>query len=343
MTEVEDLLTQILGTGAGSVGCSVGSATWNALAGSGLTRVGLVEELGGVGGELSDAVSVIARAAQAGLDGPLTEPLLMAGHLAASSGTALPEGTLSVGIARVSWLGSLPGDHLDIASTTAGDTTGCEHLWVVGRTAGGGTALLRTQPDHAGRALLRGSVLHCDPSVVVETELLGALGRSAQILGALRACLQLSISYTAARTQFGRPLSSHQVVQHGLAAMATEVAAAETAVQSAVDHTAHAGAALDAEASLAIAAAKVQTSIVATKVAQSAHQLHGAMGLTTEYPLQHYTSRLWAWRDEYGTEFSWSNHISDLVRSHYNGDIWQALTAQSSDQHELSRLTDGTL
>lgn len=343
MTELDDLLTQILGTGTDSLGSSVGSRTWKALADSGLTRVGLAEEFGGVGGELSDAVTVIVRAAQAGLDGPLTESLLMASHLATFTGIALPEGTLSAGVARVSWVGSLPDQTLDIAATTASATAACEHLWVIGRTGGGGAALLRTTPDLAGPAIINGSVLHCDPTLVVDTELLGALGRSAQILGALRACLHLSISYTAARTQFGRALSSHQVVQHALAAMAAEVAAAETAVQSAVNHVANAGASLDAEASLAIAAAKVQTSIAATGVAQSAHQLHGAMGLTAEYPLHHYTSRLWAWRDEYGSEFTWSNHIAELVRSRYDGNIWRALTAQSTLDHSPFAPTDGTL
>ena len=339
MTELEDLLTQILGTGTDSVGSSVGSRTWKALADTGLTRVGLAEELGGVGGELSDAVTVIVRAAQAGLDGPLTEPLLMASHLAICTGIALPEGTLSAGIARAG-VESPPIQQLDIASTTAGDTTGCQHLWVIGRTGRGAAALLRTRTDIVGAAP-SGPVLHCDPSLVVDTELLGALGRSAQILGALRACLHLSCNYTAQRTQFHRTLSSHQVVQHTLATMATEVAAAETAVQSAVDHTANAGASLNAETSLAIAAAKVQTSIAATAVAQSAHQLHGAMGLTAEYPLQHYTSRLWAWRDEYGSEFTWSNHIAELVRCRYGGDIWRALTAQSTLDHSPFQLTDG--
>jgi acyl-CoA dehydrogenase len=343
MTELDDLLTQILGSGTASVGSSVGSRPWAALTESGLTRVGLAEEFGGVGGELPDAVTVVVRAAQAGLDGPLTESLLMAGHLATSTGIALPEGTLSVGIARLSRVGALPDEQLDIASTTAGDTTGCEHLWVIGRTAGCGAALVRTHPDRTGLATVHSAVLHCEPSLVFDTELLGALGRSAQILGALRACLHLSCSYTAARTQFGRALSSHQVVQHALAAMAADVAAAETAVQSAVDLTAGAGACLDAEASLAIAAAKVQTSIAATAVAQSAHQLHGAMGLTAEYPLQHYTSRLWAWRDEYGTEYTWSNHITELVRSRYDGDIWRALTARSAPDHSPFQLTNGKL
>jgi acyl-CoA dehydrogenase len=341
MTELDDLLTQILGNGTDCVGSSVGSRTWQALTASGLTRVGLADEFGGVGGELSDAVTVIVRAAQAGLDGPLTEPLLMAGHLATSTGVPLPAGVLSAGITRIPWVGSLPDHDLDVTSTSASDTTGCQQLWIVGRTAEGGAALLRTEPDGTGRAHVRGPALDCDPALVLDAELLGALGRSAQILGALRACLQLSLSYTAARTQFGRPLSSHQVVQHALAVIASDVAAAETAVQSAVDHTARAGATLDAEVTLAIAAAKVQTSLAASRVAQSAHQLHGAMGLTTEYSLQHYTSRLWAWRDEYGSEFSWSHRIAELVRSYYDGDIWRALTAQSSDQH--AQLTDGTL
>ena len=158
MTELEDLLNQILGPGTDSVGSSVGSRTWKALADSGLTRVGLAEEFGGVGGELSDAVTVIVRAAQAGLDGPLTEALLMAGHLATSTGIALPQATLSVGIARLSWVGALPDHQLDIASTTAGDTTGCEHLWVIGRTARGGAALAQTHPDRPGLATVNSSV-----------------------------------------------------------------------------------------------------------------------------------------------------------------------------------------
>jgi acyl-CoA dehydrogenase len=343
MTELDDLLTQILGGGTECVGSSVGSRAWTALADSGLTRVGLAEEFGGVGGELCDSITVIVRAAQAGLDGPLTEPLLMAGNLATSTGVALPEGTLSVGIARLSCVAAFPDQQLDIAATTAGDTQGCEHLWIIGRTAAGGAALVRAQPQRTGPATVNSAVVHCDPSLVIDTELLGALGRSAQILGALRACLHLSCTYTAARTQFGRALSSHQLVQHALAAMAADVAAAETAVQSAADLAANAGGFLDAEASLAIAVAKVQTSIAATRVAQSAHQLHGAMGLTAEYPLQHYTSRLWAWRDEYGTEYTWSTHITELVRSRYNGDIWRALTAQSAPDHSPFQLTNGYL
>ena len=264
-------------------------------------------------------------------------------HLATFTGIALPEGTLSAGVARVSWVGSLPDQPLDIAATTASATAACEHLWVIGRTAAGARHCCANHTRLAGPAIINGSVLHCDPTLVVDTELLGALGRSAQILGALRACLHLSISYTAARTQFGRALSSHQVVQHALAAMAAEVAAAETAVQSAIDLTTRLGASLDAEASLAIAAAKAQTSIAATKVAQSAHQLHGAMGMTAEYPLRHYTSRLWAWRDEYGTEYTWSTHIAELVRSRYDGDIWRALTAQTAHDHSPFQLTNGNL
>jgi acyl-CoA dehydrogenase len=152
------------------------------------------------------------------------------------------------------------------------------------------------------------------------------------MLGALRACLQLSCSYTAVRTQFRRTLASHQVVQHALAAITCEVAAAEAAVQSAVDHVAALGSGVGVETALAIAAAKVQTSAAATRVARTAHQLHGAMGLTAEYPLQHYTELLWSWRDDYGTEFHWSNRVVELIRSEYSGNIWLAITAQSTLQ-----------
>jgi acyl-CoA dehydrogenase len=40
--------------------------------------------------------------------------------------------------------------------------------------------------------------------------------------------------------------------------------------------------------------------------AEIAHQMHGAIGFTHEHSLHRLTRRLWAWRDEFGTESWWS-------------------------------------
>jgi acyl-CoA dehydrogenase len=336
MSELDDLLTQILGNEFDCAGGSVDSPAWSALTETGLTRVGLPEEFGGAGGELSDAATVIIRSAQAGLAVPLTESLLVAGHLAASMGRVLPAGTLTAGVGSGNWNTAPAGQPIDSASNAIPHAQHCDHIWMIGPTGDGGTAMMEER-----RPERESCVTECDPALMGEVDLVGALGRSCQILGALRACLKLSCRYTALRTQFRRALASHQVVQHALAAMAAEVAAAETAVRSAVDHTTKLGAPIVTEARVAIAAAKIQTSIAATRVARAAHQLHGAMGLTAEYPLHNYTSQLWSWREDYGSEFYWSNLLVQLIRSEYDGDIWQALTAQSGSPEAKFNLKDG--
>jgi acyl-CoA dehydrogenase len=327
MSELDDLLTQILGNEFDWAGVSIDSPAWSALTETGLTRVGLPEEFGGAGGELSDAATVIIRSAQAGLEAPLTESLLIAGHLAASMGHVLPIGTLTAGVGS---------GNRNTASNAIPHAHHCDHIWMIGPTGDGGAAMMEER-----RAEGDTCVTVCDPALLGEVDLVGALGRSCQILGALRACLKLSCRYTSLRTQFRRALASHQVVQHALAAMAAELAAAETAVRSAVDHTTKLGAPIGTEARVAIAAAKIQTSIAATRVARAAHQLHGAMGLTAEYPLHNFTSQLWSWREDYGSEFYWSNLVVQLIRSEYDGDIWRALTAQSDSPQAEFNLKDG--
>jgi alkylation response protein AidB-like acyl-CoA dehydrogenase len=52
----------------------------------------------------------------------------------------------------------------------------------------------------------------------------------------------------------------------------------------------------------ATAALKLVAGRAATSVARAAHQCHGAIGVTREYRLHQFSRRLWAWRDEFGSE-----------------------------------------
>jgi acyl-CoA dehydrogenase len=166
---------------------------------------------------------------------------------------------------------------------------------------------------------------------------LSAVGRSAQILGAARACLELTHSYVTVRHQFGKPLAARQVVRHELAALACEVAAAEAAVAHAVAALPATGDAPSPSAQLAVASAKVQCARSATRVARTAHQLHGAVGITAEHPLHHVTTRLWAWRDEAGSGRYWSARVSELIHDAFGSDLWTALTAGASTHEGNSR------
>lgn len=58
-----------------------------------------------------------------------------------------------------------------------------------------------------------------------------------------------------------------------------------------------------------------------------AHQIHGAMGFTAEYSLHLYTKRLWAWRDEYGSESEWNEQLGCLIVERPYPELWHMLTA----------------
>ena len=49
-------------------------------------------------------------------------------------------------------------------------------------------------------------------------------------------------------------------------------------------------------------------------VASIAHQLHGAMGYSQEYPLHHRTRRLWAWRDAWVSQAEAEDTVRRLAR-----------------------------
>ncbi len=65
--------------------------------------------------------------------------------------------------------------------------------------------------------------------------LMGATVRAMQMAGALEAILDLAVAYANERVAFGRPIAKFQAVQHNLARLAGEVAAAIAAAGSAAD------------------------------------------------------------------------------------------------------------
>lgn len=328
MNELDSLLDQILGRDLAHGGEGIDGPVWAALTRTGLGRVGIAESLGGSGGDLHDAATVTIRAAAAGLALPLAESLFTVGYLANRLAMEVPAGTVTAAVdgGTVPWgadaaeiwlLVPSDGGHR-IARLVAGEWTATRARNLAGEPRD------RISVD---AALLRERGRVVDDDVPAGLALFGALGRSCQLLGALRTSLRLSREHVRVRRQFGAPLAAHQVVRHELAAMATEVAAVEAAVRHAIDRV---GTRPDTAATLAVAAAKVQASTSATRVARAAHQLHGAVGITAEHPLHHLTTRLWSWRDEHGSATRWSARIAELVHTEYAADLWAALTDQTN-------------
>ena len=148
-----------------------------------------------------------------------------------------------------------------------------------------------------------------------------ALIRAAQIAGALDAALSLAVQYTRERKQFGRPLAAFQAIQQQLAVLAEEAAAANMAAAAGFK------AMVSGDAAFACAAAKLRANQAAAVGASIAHQMHGAMGFTQEYPLHKFTRRLWAWRSEFGNERHWATEIGARVAKRGADNFWPDFVA----------------
>ncbi len=157
----------------------------------------------------------------------------------------------------------------------------------------------------------------------------GALTRAALMSGALSAMARLTVAYAGERRQFGRPIAAFQAVQQHLVAIAQDASLVAIAVETA------ARAATRGPAPFEIAAAKLLASQAALSASRAAHQVHGAMGMTREYRLHHFTRRLWAWRSEYGDEQHWARRLGGSVAAAGADWLYPAITGGS---HVLSEL-----
>jgi acyl-CoA dehydrogenase len=138
-----------------------------------------------------------------------------------------------------------------------------------------------------------------------------AFFRCAQIAGALRRSLDLSVEYAKQRVQFGRPIGSFQAVGHNLARVAELCEAADAIVQQAYASN------LDVDS---VAAAKIVTSTCVREAVPLAHQIHGAIGVTKEYELQRISLRATAWSQEAGAAEDWAYALGERVCS--EPDAW---------------------
>ncbi|HWA02203.1 MAG TPA: acyl-CoA dehydrogenase family protein [Rhizomicrobium sp.] len=163
-----------------------------------------------------------------------------------------------------------------------------------------------------------------DSANVNDRDLYGAMMLAAKMAGALGAALDLSVQYTRERQQFGKQLASFQAIQQQLAVLAEEAAAADMAAAAAfraADFVSKEG----GDAWFEIACAKLRANQAARIGTGIAHQVHGAMGFTAEYRLQHLTRRLWAWGSEHGNERHWADRIGARIAARGPANFWPDL------------------
>ena len=114
-----------------------------------------------------------------------------------------------------------------------------------------------------------------------------AVCASAEMLGAARRCLDMSVDYAKVREQFGQPIGSFQAIRHRCADMLLAV----ENCHSAVYYAAWALSAGAEDAAVAASICKAYVSEAARQVCGDAIQVHGGIGFTWEYDLHLYFKR----------------------------------------------------
>ncbi len=325
---------------------AVRRAAWQAVEDNGLTRAWIAEAAGGAGASLVDGFAILTAAGEVALDVPLAETLL-AGWLLAAAGMAVPGGKLApIGGAGV----EIAGGQLRGRASRVAFAREADRLVVCGSRAGAGFVALvdraacRIEPRDNLAGEPRDTVVLDGAAPVALADApgdladglhaMGAVARACQMAGALRAIVARSVAYAGERVAFDRPIGKFQAIQHALARLAGEAAAALAASGSAADALASrapgapANDADDDGVFLEVASAKIRVGEAAAAGAAIAHQVHGAIGFSTEHPLHRFTRRLWAWRDDYGSETLWAARLGAHVAERGADALWPMLAAR---------------
>lgn len=133
-----------------------------------------------------------------------------------------------------------------------------------------------------------------------------AAASCAEASGAMAALYDMTLAYTKQRRQFGQTIGSFQIIQHKLVDMFMAVETARSMAALAAIAAGRDDGARD------ISAAKAHIADWSRFVAQQAVQLHGAVGMTDEYPAGRYFKRLTALELVYG-DAAWHRRRFALV------------------------------
>lgn len=317
---------------------------WQALSEAGLPLSWVPDDLGGSGASLADGFALLNAAGRFAVAVPLAETML-AGWLLAQAKIASPEGEMTV-------LPASPKDRItiDADGLLSGRARGVPFAKAAKRFAvlahgkdGVSIALIDASKgriesglnvgyDHSDTVTLdkvQPVTIKAAPKGVDQTTLMlmGGVARSLQIAGALESMLDISVRYSNERVAFEKKISKFQAVQHNLARLAGESAAALAAATSAADAIANANSFND-EVYLEAASAKIRCAEAAEKGGGIAHQVHGAIGFTIEHILHRYSLRALAWRDDFGSESHWAVELGKLVAKRGADELWPLVASR---------------
>ncbi len=308
--------------------------TWQRLAEMGALGLPFAEEDGGFGAGPVEVSIVAEEIGRVIAPEPYVEAVVLAGGLIAAAGTpeqkteiigALAEGALVPAFAHTE-----PGSRYSEVPTVTASGSGSDwtlsgvkepvlgggraDLLIVSAAIDGGTGLFLVQPDASGLTRTSyatfdgGRAAHvafdstpatplgeagADQSAVIAGAVAAAqIAYGHESLGAMAFALETTTAYLKTRKQFGVPLMTFQALTFRAADMYVSLELARSTVTWATLVQLDGSDA--AETIEAAARAKFQVSKAGRHIGQEAIQLHGGIGVTAEYSVGHYTSRLTA-------------------------------------------------
>ncbi len=235
------------------------------------------EDLGGAGGELADAATVLQE-----LGRTLAPSPLLGTTLAELALLAAPEPDTDAleRLAEGSSIGAvvLDADYVvngDVADVVVAVADGQLSRWTRFSAAPVATLdptrrLGRIRPEQT-------EGIGPDPGLADAAAILLA----AEQIGAAERCLELTVEYTKNRVQFGRPIGSFQALKHRMADLYVAVSAAKAVVSDACTDPGPANA----------ATARLAATETLCAVAGEGIQLHGGIAITWEHDMHLYFKR----------------------------------------------------
>jgi glutaryl-CoA dehydrogenase len=196
------------------------------------------------------------------------------------------------------WISNAP--FADVAVVWAKDESGRIHGLIVERGMEGFTT-----PTMHGKWSLRasdtGELVFEDVKIPKENIMPGKSGLGAPLkcldsarygiawgaIGAALDCYDSSLRYSMERIQFDKPIASFQLQQKKLAEMITEITKAQLLTLR-LGQLRNEGRATSSQISMA----KRNNVDMALNIAREARQIHGAMGITNEYPIMRHMCNL---------------------------------------------------
>lgn len=327
---------------------------WKQFAELGLLGLSFAEDDGGMGAGPVETAAVLTEIGRRLAPEPVLDAVLVPGGLISDGGSAeqrrwlLPavaEGTTLLAFAHAepatrwpateitttaarqgdSWVltgtkNPVPhGDCADVLLVSAALPDGGVGLFLLGAGARGATRKNYATHDGLRAAQLELQDAIADPlgaggdaaALIEAAQVRAQAALCAEAVGAMEETLRLTTEYLEARKQFGVPLAKFQTLTQRAADMYVSLELARSmslyATMSLADGVVD---------SLIASRAKLQIGRSARHIGQEAIQMHGGIGMTAEYPVGHYVSRLTAIEHTLGASTDHLRVLAAAVADH---------------------------